>query len=218
MLRRSPELFGGGWWVFPGGSVDEVDHGPLAEALITGVADADRPWISAAARETAEEVNLYLVDGSVDTSTWADLEGEDLYRAMVDGGATIDGAAFGYLSNWITPEQVAKRFDTRFYVAAITADGDLAPDEREVDAIEWVRPAEMLSRSRDEFPIIFPTVKHLELLAGFASVADVLKHTAATEVVPVQPRMRRGPDGEVILSIPGEPDYEDGPVRAGEVD
>jgi 8-oxo-dGTP pyrophosphatase MutT (NUDIX family) len=217
MLRRSPELFGAGWWVFPGGSVDDVDRGPLAEALIDGVSASERPWISAAVRETAEEVNLYLIEGSVDTSTWADLEGEALYSAMVEGGVSIDGASLGYLSNWITPEQVKKRFDTRFYVAAVTDDGDLAPDEREVDAIEWVRPPEMLERDRADYPVIFPTMKHLELLSRFDTVAAVLAHTAATQVVPIQPRMRRGAAGEVILTIPGEPEYEDSPVRDAEV-
>jgi 8-oxo-dGTP pyrophosphatase MutT (NUDIX family) len=218
MIRRSAELFGGGWWVFPGGSIDDVDRGPLARRLIAGVSDEQRPWISAAVRETAEEVNLFLTDLAVDTVRLRDLEGEALYEALLAEGVRIDGRTIAYLSNWVTPERVAKRFDTRFFVVEVTSDEPLVPDEGEVDAIEWVGPAEMLGRSRDDYPIIFPTIKHLELLSGFERAGDVLAHAAVGPVEPIMPQMRRGPDGEVILLIPGDEGYEDTVVSALEVD
>lgn len=218
MIRRSARLFGGGWWVFPGGSVDEVDRGPLARRLITGASEEDRPWISAAVRETAEEVNLFLTDMPVDTARLRRLEGESLYEALLEQGVRIDGAALGYLSNWVTPERVAKRFDTRFYVVEVTSDQPLVPDEGEVDAIEWVGPAEILERSREDYPIIFPTLKHLQLLASFRSAREVLEHAATSAVEPIMPQMRKGTDGEVILLIPGDEGYEDTVVGATGVD
>ena len=125
----------------------------------------------------------------------------------------IDGSAIGYLSNWVTPEKVKKRFDTRFLVAAVEPDVELTPNVGEVDAANWVAPDEMLSRSRAEYPIIFPTIKHLELLTDFDSVDQMLVFAAGRQVTPVQPVMSKGPNGEVILTVPGDPGYEDRAVE-----
>ncbi len=218
MIRRSAELFGGGWWVFPGGSLEAVDSSALAAKLIKGSCGADLPWISAAVRETAEEVNLFLTDLPVDPSRFGSLSGAALYTELVREGVTIDGSAIGYLSNWVTPEKVKKRFDTRFLVAAVEPDVELTPNVGEVDAVNWVAPDEMLSRSRDEYPIIFPTIKHLELLTKFESAEDVLAYAAGLEVVAVQPTMSKGPNGEVVLTVPGAPGFEDSAVTEGAVE
>jgi hypothetical protein len=59
---------------------------------------------------------------------------------------------------------------------------------------------------RGEIVLVFPTIKHLEQLADFSSVADVLGYANGREVQPVQPRVLL--EGEVArIVLPGEPGY-----------
>ena len=53
---------------------------------------------------------------------------------------------------------------------------------------------------------MFPTIKHLEQLAEFDSVAEALAHARTRRVEPVQPRVLV--DGGVArVVLPGEPGY-----------
>jgi 8-oxo-dGTP pyrophosphatase MutT (NUDIX family) len=113
-------------------------------------------------------------------------------------------------SRWITPAEVKVRFDTRFF-AARAPDGALAtPDGGECVDARWLRPADALAAcARDELLLVFPTIKHLEELRRFGSVADVLDAARGRTIEPIQPRVvvREGV-AEVLL--PGEPGYDDG--------
>ncbi len=209
MIKRAAELFGGGWWVFPGGAVDDADRHPDAAPLLSGVEDAEaRPWILAALRETAEEVGLCLSRPPIDPAV---LDRSNIGRTLTEQGAAFDGAAVAYLSNWITPLEVPKRFDTRFFVAEWPHPIDPVPDGAEVVDCAWVAPASMLDRDRDAYPLIFPTIKHLELLAEFSSPQAVLTHARTTPVEPILPRPIDG-GGFRRLLLPGDPGYaEAGP-------
>jgi hypothetical protein len=55
--------------------------------------------------------------------------------------------------------------------------------------------------------LVFPTIKHLEALAGMASVADTLEKARTREVVPVQPRVVVT-EGRAAVLLPGDPGYE----------
>ena len=48
------------------------------------------------------------------------------------------------LSRWVTPPVVPRRYDARFFVAWLPEGAELAFDEREVVAHEWIRPADAL--------------------------------------------------------------------------
>jgi 8-oxo-dGTP pyrophosphatase MutT (NUDIX family) len=113
-------------------------------------------------------------------------------------------------SRWITPAEVKVRFDTWFF-AARAPDGALAtPDGGECVDARWLRPADALAAcARDELLLVFPTIKHLEELRRFGSVADVLDAARGRTIEPIQPRVvvREGV-AEVLL--PGEPGYDDG--------
>ena len=77
-----------------------------------------------------------------------------------------------------------------------------------VDA-RWYGPREALqSASNGELFLVFPTIKHLEQLSGFASAKEVMEHARGREVRPVQPRvLMSGETARIVL--PGEPGYED---------
>ena len=112
-------------------------------------------------------------------------------------------------SRWITPAEVELRFDTHFFVVRAPDGAQPRVDGRECVDARWIRPEEALAAGeRDELKLVFPTIKHLEELAGFGSVAEVLATARARRVMPVQPRVLvRGGVAEVLM--PGEPGYDD---------
>lgn len=111
-------------------------------------------------------------------------------------------------SRWITPAQVKVRFDTHFFVAASPPDAAPAVDGSECVDWRWLRPEDALDlHVRDELMLVFPTIKHLEQLARFASVAEALAAARASRVLPVEPRVLvEGGVARVLL--PGEPGYD----------
>ena len=134
MVKRSASLFGAGWWVFPGGAVEDQDVSSENLALLNSVDDpADSKWLLAALRETAEEVGLCLTDRPV-----MHLDRSDVFESVRASGARFNAAAVGYLSRWIAPEVLPKRFDTRFFVAEWTSDQGADPDGSEIVSAEWV--------------------------------------------------------------------------------
>jgi 8-oxo-dGTP pyrophosphatase MutT (NUDIX family) len=120
----------------------------------------------------------------------------------------VDAAPVAF-SRWITPREVKVRFDTWFFVAEAPADADPACDGSECVDFRWIRPAEALAAGeRDELMLVFPTIKHLEQLAAFGSVAEALAAARERVVEPVEPRVvARDGVGHVLL--PGEPGYEE---------
>ena len=119
-----------------------------------------------------------------------------------------EGAPVESFSRWITPAQVTVRFDTWFFVAAAPEGVEAKPDGGECVDARWIRPSEALAAGeRDELMLVFPTIKHLEQLAGFASVADAMDDARSRKVMPVEPRVVvEGGVAEVLL--PGEPGYD----------
>jgi 8-oxo-dGTP pyrophosphatase MutT (NUDIX family) len=112
-------------------------------------------------------------------------------------------------SHWITPAEVAVRFDTRFYLAEAPADADPRPDCEECVAVRWLTPAAALdAHRRGELALVFPTIKHLERLATFDSVAHAQESARASEIVPIQPRVVVS-EGDAQVRLPGEPGYDD---------
>jgi 8-oxo-dGTP pyrophosphatase MutT (NUDIX family) len=112
-------------------------------------------------------------------------------------------------SRWITPAQVKVRFDTHFFVAPAPGDADPRCDGEECVDLRWIGPRAALDAgSRDELLLVFPTIKHLEQLAEFGSVDELLEHARSRRVQPVEPRVLV--DGGIAqVLLPGEPGYDD---------
>jgi 8-oxo-dGTP pyrophosphatase MutT (NUDIX family) len=123
----------------------------------------------------------------------------------------LDGSAGELVpfSRWITPSAVKLRFDTFFYVVRAPDRAEPAVDGEECVASGWWRPADALAANvRDELQLVFPTIKHLELLAMSESVDATIEAARGREVVPVQPRIvQRGETAHVLL--PGEPGFDE---------
>ncbi len=111
-------------------------------------------------------------------------------------------------SRWITPAEVKIRFDTWFYLTSAPPDSSPTPDGSEIVDARWLSPADALEAHRaGELFMVFPTIKHLEQLAGFPSADALLEHARGREVRPVQPRVVMAGETARIL-LPGEPGYD----------
>jgi 8-oxo-dGTP pyrophosphatase MutT (NUDIX family) len=110
-------------------------------------------------------------------------------------------------SRWITPAEVKIRYDTWFFLARLPADASPQIDGSEIVDARWYTPAAALEASRaGQLLLVFPTIKHLEQLSGFASVEELLMYARGREVRPVQPRVLvSGETARIVL--PGEPGY-----------
>ncbi|MDP8958808.1 MAG: NUDIX domain-containing protein [Actinomycetota bacterium] len=221
MVRRATgSAFVGGAHVFPGGAVEDVDRGSLAARAVRGApSQTMRPWMAAALRETAEEAGVWITDPGLDETSAGRLvgvRGAELYLGLLETGRVFDAASVAYLSNWVTPDGPPRRFDTRFFVASVPGGTSAAPDAEEITDAHWVRPAEALERWKsDEWDLIVPTLKHLELLSRFSFPDQVMAYARRQPAVPrVEPRLVRDEEGAWRVVLPGEPGYAAGNVPA----
>ena len=93
-------------------------------------------------------------------------------------------------SRWITPRPLPIRFDTHFFLAPAPAGLEPRVDGAEMVDWGWFAPAVALAAHRaGELELVFPTIKHLEQLAGFAGAAALLEWAEGRAIVPVEPEM-----------------------------
>jgi 8-oxo-dGTP pyrophosphatase MutT (NUDIX family) len=121
--------------------------------------------------------------------------------------ALEDPDALVKFSRWITPAQVKIRFDTHFFLAPLPSGQEPRVDGEEVIDLGWFTPEQALQAHReDKLELVFPTIKHLEQLAGFASVHELLEHARGRDVQPVEPKVLL--EGEVArVLLPGDAGY-----------
>lgn len=226
MLRRhgSSDVLGGAY-VFPGGKLDDADSGDAligragapAEALHARLGEpalearVAAGFFVAACRETFEEASVLLARGAD-----ADLAERAARRAR-------EGLAFGALlaelglelaadelvpfTRWITPKVPAmmnKRFDARFFVAALPGGQRARHDDHEATDSVWLTPREAIERYRRREIVLAP--------AQIMSLAQVGRHDSAAAVLD-EARRRPPPviepesfeaDGMRTLVYPGD--------------
>jgi 8-oxo-dGTP pyrophosphatase MutT (NUDIX family) len=218
--RHAATAFAGGAMVFPGGRVDPGDALVAADAALAagfaGLAPVDAAARVAAAREAFEEVGVLLSEGppipAAALAGWqAGLNGGRAgYRDfLADTGHRLDAAALLPFAHWIPPASapIARRFDTRFYLARLPAGATVAADGHEAVAAHWTTPAAALARAdAGAIGLVFPTRRNLERLAQYPTLDGLLAATAARPVVRIQPAIERR-DGADWLTIPAGCDY-----------
>ena len=236
MLRRNAlSTWAGGISLFPGGAVDEADRGEEIAAFCRGQDDAgasrllglDRGGLGhyvAAVRECFEEAGVLLaaVDGRPLSFGDAEVASrfEEHRRRLNDGsstladicaaeGLTLELGGLRYVSHWITPEGSPRRYDTRFFTAAVPEDQQALHDDHEVVASVWIEPEEALRLGEEGSMVLwFPTIKNLEAIARFKTAAAMMATPAAATVPAVLPRVTV--DGEAArIVLPGDEAYDE---------
>jgi 8-oxo-dGTP pyrophosphatase MutT (NUDIX family) len=192
--------------VFPGGKVDPVDWLPeyldgisaeAADALI-GVSGSLRYWI-AAIRECFEESGVLLARRGGCLLTGEQTHSEhfaEMRQQLVEDRLTLEtlcaehdlrlaGDQVRYFSHWRTPAAAPRRFDTRFFVAAMPAGQKTAAHESELRSGHWVAPGAAIAAHRaGTWQMIAPTLITLETLADFHDIDGLLAAVAAERHLP----------------------------------
>jgi len=113
-------------------------------------------------------------------------------------------------SRWITPEAEGAtiRFDTWFYAARAPGGIEARPDGGECVDARWLTPAAALeAHAQDELALVFPTIKHLELLSETGSVEETLAAARVRPVEPVLPKVAVR-NGAAQVLLPGDRGYD----------
>ncbi|HEX3488926.1 MAG TPA: NUDIX hydrolase [Streptosporangiaceae bacterium] len=229
MLRRNPSMaFAPGAMVFPGGSVDGRDAdeevawaGPDAAAwgeILAAPPDLARALVCAAVRETFEESGVLLAGESPD-SVVADTTSEDWERdrnALLDRslslaellthrGLMLRSDLLRAWARWITPVVEPRRYDTRFFAAALPAGQRTRDVSTESSAVTWIQPsAAIAAGQRGEIQLWPPTAVTLAELAACGDLATILTgpREVATRIPEVLVR-----EGAIWLTVPGVSEY-----------
>ena len=221
LLRRTKGMpFAGGMTAYPGGGVDERDGdteiawaGPSpaqwAEAFGCDERTA-RELVCAAVRETFEEAGVLLA-GADDGSVLPDVSGDDweeqrqallrrdlsLSELLADRGLALRSDLVRPFAHWITPPVEPRRYDTKFFAAALPVGQEARHVSGEADEAQWLTPSAALAEvSAGVRPMMPPTIHTLGQLEPYPDVAAVLAGAPPEPVHPISPRFEEEADGK----------------------
>lgn len=229
LRRHADSAVLGGAYVFPGGKVDAADSSPDMLARLDRapaelqprlgepglLADQAAALYVAAAREAAEESGvLFLQVGAEEIATYsADTcarlrAGEAFATLLAERGARLDTDALAPWSRWITPRRPSvmnKRFDTRFFLAAVPPLQEARHDDFEVTEARWLTPrAALLQYQEHEIDMAPPQIASLMHLMQYRDVAHAM-HDARLRPPPLIEPHPVEDDAGRILAYPGDP-------------
>lgn len=210
----------GGAYVFPGGKLDPGDsavhprHLNLTPKVLQGkLGESETPpdkaagLFVAALRETYEEAGVLLTETPPSAQAQA---ATDFLGLLREQDLRLNVAALHPWVRWITPHMPSvssKRFDTRFFIAAMPAHQTAVHDNVEATASAWVGPRQALeqywNRTMEMAP---PQIMSLAHLARHGSVASVLTDLAARTPATILPESR-DQDGQRLMCYPGDPHH-----------
>lgn len=225
MVRRHEKSSFGSAYAFPGGVVDPDDslvhefcHGLTgAEANSRlGVEDSGLDYYVAAVRELFEEAGVLLADlSSLDENL------SSVRDALNDGSLNwaefvaqnelpLDCGNLHYISHWITPPLLPKRYSTRFFLITLPERQDAVHCGGELTESRWATATDMLAAGRNgELKLHYPTIKTLESIARHKTLEALVEWAKScvewgiTTMVPLV--IER--DGKQEIVLPGDKDY-----------
>lgn len=186
-------------WVFPGGKIDTADfrdHSfasalPQPAAVMLNEPELGEllacALFNTACRETLEETGVSL--RCTDIVPW---------------------------SRWITPNEpsvMKKRFDARFFVAALPDGQHAFHDGSEATDSAWHTPRSALTAyCNHEITLAPPQILTLCALHGHHNIAACLAHAHITQTYCIEPVVSKTAEGTRSLFYPGDPQHHD-PIK-----
>ncbi len=219
LLRRTRGMpFAGGMTAYPGGAVDPRDGD--VDVAWAGPSPADwgaalgcddrlaRELVCAAVRETFEESGVLLA-GPAGGNSVADPVGDDweeqrqallrrdlsLAELLAARGLELRSDLLRPFAHWIAPPHEPRRYDTKFFAAAVPDGQEPRNVSGEADEAVWLTPSaalqEMAAGSR---PMLPPTIHTLGQLEPYPDVAAVLAGAPPEPLHPITPRFETTAD------------------------
>lgn len=217
----------GGAYVFPGGKLDTADCEPAHHAhfdsapqdlhAALGESETDQATACglfvAALRETFEESGVLLAAASGPDSELP-LASTEFHARLAAQQLRLHTSAVQPWTRWITPLMPSvtnKRFDTRFFIAAMPEGQLAAHDNVETTQSAWLAPRTALEQywSRD-IELAPPQIMSLAQLSRHPNVASALAE-AASRPPPVVLPEAFNEAGERVICYPGDAQHS---VRA----
>ena len=225
LLRRTKGMpFAGGMTAYPGGGVDPRDGdteiawagpSPAQWAAAFGCGERmARELVCAAVRETFEEAGVLLAgppEGEPGSAGIVlDVSGNDweeqrqalltrelsLAELLAGRGLAVRSDLLRPFAHWITPPVEPRRYDTKFFAAALPAGQEARHVSGEADEASWLTPAAALAEMRaGTRPMMPPTIHTLTQLEPFPDVAAALAGSPPEPVHPISPTFADEPDG-----------------------
>jgi len=238
--RHEQMSFMGGMWVFPGGALCpsdtssaslallaepeklgcerfvDVEGQPLPPTLCLGLA-------LAACRETFEETGILLATtaGGHDAGVELLARMHERRRAIVsqpelfatllqEERLRISVKNLLYWAHWITPTAVAKRFDTRFFVARMPAEQVPIIDAIEATEMVWMTPAAVIAAAGSAAmtmspPTLFNLMELDACVRQHVSFDAIFAAETRRDIVAVLPKLVRGEKNSIVM--PWDPEY-----------
>jgi recombination protein RecT len=193
MRRPGGADFAPGAYVFPGGAVHADDRESADEIAM------------AAVRELFEEVGILLARSG---DRFAREPESERVRELVAGGSTFTYALRAcalepaldelvLFARWITPAQLRRRYDARFYLARLPEGQIVRPQEGEVTDWLWIDPAQALTDSR--VTLVYATRMVLESVARDESASALFaRANDLANIGIVEPRLVKTESGWTI--------------------
>ena len=208
----------GGAYVFPGGKLDAADcdaahhahfdrdaallHAALGESG-TDQATACGLFV-AALRETFEESGVLFASATGTSTAAAESE---FHARLAAQQLRLHTSAVQPWTRWITPRMPSvtnKRFDTRFFIAAMPQGQLAAHDNVEATESAWLQPRTALQQYWDrEIELAPPQIMSLAQLSRHATVASALTEAASRPPPVIMPEAFNQ-DGERVICYPGD--------------
>ena len=233
LMRRVVGMaFAAGMTVFPGGGVDPRDadtsvawHGPEPAWWASrfgcdpGMA---RALVCAAVRETFEESGVLLA-GKDPTSVVAETApyGQarqdlvdrrvSLAQFLADNGLVLRADLLRPWANWVTPVEEPRRYDTKFFLAALPGGQRADGVTSEADHAGWQRPADAIEDWKQGVcGLLPPTWMTLAEIAECSTVAEAMAVDRTLDKI--IPKVVR--EGRVVrVVLPGDPAYDTAPAH-----
>jgi 8-oxo-dGTP pyrophosphatase MutT (NUDIX family) len=220
LLRRTKGMpFAGGMTAYPGGGVDPRDGdtetawaGPTPDRWAAAFGCDERTareLVCAAVRETFEEAGVLLA-GAGDGSVVPDVSGGDweeqrqallsrelsLSELLRCRGLALRSDLLRPFAHWITPPVEPRRYDTKFFAAALPGGQEARHVSGEADEASWLTPAAALAElTTGARPMLPPTSHTLSQLERFPDVAAALAGSPPEPLHPISPSFEETPDG-----------------------
>lgn len=219
MLKRSSESkFMPNAYVFPGGVEEQVDNSKDWTNIFQKNSKNLVPNTSkiTGIREVFEESGILLFTkskiGIENVKQWRDdihknsqklIEFCEKYECIPDIESLIS------YSNWLTPKQEKRRYDTDFYITRIDEiNSEMIHDGKETTDSQWISPKEALeSFEKGNIYLAPPTWYTIREMNQFNDIDELIKFCKTKEVTKWEPTIKSS-DNNIIIALPGDPFHE----------